>query len=92
MLLTWHFQHDGKRFVEKDLFDCSGTGSNERVLALEQKIFKLQEELTVLHRTKGEVNTERNDNNYLNIFSYHLKLDSHLPSETKRSTGNRLFK
>ena len=33
----------------------TGTASNERILNLEQKIYKLQEELTELHRTKGEV-------------------------------------
>ena len=34
----------------------SGSVSSEKVLALEQKIYKNQEELTKLHRTKGEVN------------------------------------
>ncbi|CAB4004895.1 autophagy-related 16-1-like, partial [Paramuricea clavata] len=32
----------------------SGAVGSEKVQALEQKIYKLQEELTVLHRTKGE--------------------------------------
>lgn len=36
-------------------FSSSGTASNEKVQGLEHKIYKLQDELTVLHRTKGEV-------------------------------------
>lgn len=32
----------------------SGGGSNEKVQAFEQKILKLQEELTSLHRRRGE--------------------------------------
>lgn len=31
-----------------------GGGSNEKIQALEQKILKLQEELTSLHRRRGE--------------------------------------
>ena len=32
-----------------------GGGGSEKIAGLEQKLFKLQEELTELHRQKGEV-------------------------------------
>lgn len=32
-----------------------GGGGSEKAAALEQKLYKLQEELTELHRQKGEV-------------------------------------
>ncbi|XP_046853261.1 autophagy-related protein 16-1-like isoform X2 [Xenia sp. Carnegie-2017] len=35
-------------------YSLSGTFNSDKVQAFEQKIYKLQEELTVLHRTKGE--------------------------------------
>ena len=33
----------------------TGLASNDRILMLEQKIYKLQEELTEQHRSRGEV-------------------------------------
>ena len=40
------------------MFSGSSNGGtkSEKTVALEQKVFKLQEELTELHRKKGEVN------------------------------------
>ena len=34
---------------------CSGGGGGEKTQALEHKLYKLQEELTELHRKRGEV-------------------------------------
>jgi len=36
-----------------------GLGGGERTHALEQKLFRLQEELTELHKKRGEVRIER---------------------------------
>jgi autophagy-related protein 16 len=38
-----------------DFVDFSGGGSGGNNQALEQKLFKLQEEVTELHRRRGEV-------------------------------------
>ena len=59
---------------------AGGGGGSEKAAALEQKLYKLQEELTELHRQKGEVH-------WMNVIDFYLteiskrclnKLDKHL--------------